>query len=38
VITGTVLFALLSRPSAVQPVSLEALAAMLLRGILPRDS
>jgi AcrR family transcriptional regulator len=35
VITGTVLFALLSRPSAIQPVSLEALTAMLLHGIQP---
>jgi len=36
VITGTVLFALLSRPPTDQPISLEALAAMLLHGILPR--
>jgi AcrR family transcriptional regulator len=36
VITGTVLFALLSRPPGVQPVRPEALTAMLLHGILPR--
>ena len=38
VITGTVLFALLSRPPDVQPVDLEALTAMLLHGILPPGS
>jgi AcrR family transcriptional regulator len=38
VITGTVLFALLSRPPDVQPVDLDALTAMLLHGILPHGS
>jgi AcrR family transcriptional regulator len=35
VITGTVLFALLSRPPDVQPLDPAALTAMLLHGILP---
>jgi hypothetical protein len=35
-ITGTVLFALLARPPAAEPVSAETLSAMLLRGVLPR--
>jgi AcrR family transcriptional regulator len=35
-ITGTVLFALLSRPHAAEPIDTEALSAMLLHGVLSR--
>jgi AcrR family transcriptional regulator len=36
VITGTVLFALLARPPAAEPIDVEALSVMLLLGLLPR--
>jgi hypothetical protein len=35
-ITGTVLFTLLSRPHMPQPIDAEALSAMLLHGVLSR--
>ncbi|MBS2531649.1 TetR/AcrR family transcriptional regulator C-terminal ligand-binding domain-containing protein [Catenulispora sp. NF23] len=38
VITGTVLFALLSRPHMPRPVDVNALTAMLLHGVLPRHA
>jgi AcrR family transcriptional regulator len=37
VITGTVLFALLARPPAAQAIDVDALSAMLLLGMLPRE-